>query len=132
MCPLNHVGVPIFCPTTRHTTTAEKLACLFCYFRVQICANSGLPVLLETVLLFQEMPKNGLRPLPENFNLFGICISVCCLERPRICNILPFFVSVFTADITVKERQTKWISGTTIRPYTRPWTSGIHHSSLAF
>lgn len=50
--------------------------------RPQICANSGLPVLLEAglpvlleaVLLFQEMPKNGLRPLSATFNLFGICV----------------------------------------------------------
>lgn len=40
-------GVPVLPPTTGQTTTLEKSACcLFSYLKVQITANSGLPVAL--------------------------------------------------------------------------------------
>lgn len=141
MCLLNHVGVPIFCPTTSHTTTAKKtppvcfliskfrfvlilaFLCywkLYCYFRK--CLRMGFGHSWRPLICLEYVFK-----IPDR--------SVHCLERPRICNILRSFGSVFTADNTLKERQTHWISGTTIRPYVRPWnatTSGIHHSSLAF
>lgn len=53
----------------------KKTPCLFCYFQVQICANSGLPVLLEAVSLFKEMSKNGLWPLSVTFNLRNMCLK---------------------------------------------------------
>lgn len=41
-------GVPVPAPTSGQTTTLEnKIACVFSYLKVQITANSGLPVVLE-------------------------------------------------------------------------------------
>lgn len=108
MCILNHVGVPIFCPTTSHTTAPKKqkkqqkkAACLFCYFKVQICANSGLPVLLEAAALFQEMPKNGLWPhsLICSEYVFKIPDRKCAFKGPEYAIFylpLPLFLQLIT------------------------------------
>lgn len=139
MCPLNHGGVPIFCPTASYITTAKRSVCfvvskfkfalilaflcdwkLYCFFRKCLRVGFGHS---RRSLICSEFVFN----IPDR--------SVHCLGRPRICNIFPPFGSVMTADNTVQERQTEWISITIVRAYMRPWnaaTSGIRHSSLAF
>lgn len=110
MCPLNHVGVPIFCPTTSYITTAKRSVC-FVVSKFKFALILAFLCDWKLYCFFRKCLRVGFghsrRPLICSKFVFNIPDrSVHCLGRPRICNIFPSFGSVMTADNTVKERQT--------------------------